>query len=331
MIVNSNHNLSQFGEFMSRKRCLQIVNFDEQLHYKDKNPIWIKLYCSLLDHYEFAQIADESKFHAVGLMILAARLNNRLPEDEAWLRRKINANAKINLKLLLEIGFLEPVKAAGKRAENSSIACKSNKTNADDSRAVSDEEKNRSSAEQNRTEENRTDEKRTQHNTTDETSAETGDAESDVVVVVCDFKDSSEDKAENQSGLSKQYSDDGGGNNNDAHLSEFGLHDCLRYVERCRLDGQSITNPKGLATTLYQTGKADAQRQRRRSRRRAHSAVPRGNARPLGNPARFRRVYRSQTARAKAEPRTARTPRRAAPRRFNRAGGRFVFRLQRTV
>jgi hypothetical protein len=42
------------------------------------------------------------------------------------------------------------------------------------------------------------------------------------------------------------------------HKSEFSLEECLKYVETCRTRGENITNPKGLATTLYESGRADA-------------------------------------------------------------------------
>ena len=78
-------------KIMSRQRYLRVRNFEQFQHYKERNPIWIKLYCSLLDDYEFAQLPDQTKFHAVGLMLLASRLNNKFPSDEPWLRAKINA------------------------------------------------------------------------------------------------------------------------------------------------------------------------------------------------------------------------------------------------
>lgn len=42
------------------------------------------------------------------------------------------------------------------------------------------------------------------------------------------------------------------------HLSEFSLEECLKYVETCHARGENITNPKGLATTLFESGRADA-------------------------------------------------------------------------
>ena len=147
-------------KIMSRQRYLRVRNFDAFQHYKERNPIWIKLYCSLLDDYDFAQLSDETKFHAVGLMLLASRLNNKFPDDELWLRAKINAEKRIDLEKLLEIEFLEVAETekSGKKqmAKNQTNARKSNKKNDDSaSTEFSDDEMN-DSAEEKREEESRT-------------------------------------------------------------------------------------------------------------------------------------------------------------------------------
>jgi hypothetical protein len=41
-------------------------------------------------------------------------------------------------------------------------------------------------------------------------------------------------------------------------LSAFTLAECLSYVQLCVAKGEDIRNPKGLATSLFQTGKSDA-------------------------------------------------------------------------
>ena len=210
---------------MSRKRYLCIKNFDEVQHYKDRNPIWIKLHCALLEDYEFAQVADETKFHAVGLMLLASRLNNKFPDDELWLRRKINATSEINLELLLEIGFLDVVNEDAECKNNDKktprIARKSNKTQGDPASATF-----KPALAQNRTEENRTEENTTQQ------------SRSENVLCVDDSK-SSKPKAKD-------------------HRSEFSMDECLRYVEICQTKGEEIKNPKGLANHLFKTGEADS-------------------------------------------------------------------------
>jgi hypothetical protein len=144
---------------MSRQRYLRVRNFDQFQHYKERNPIWIKLYCSLLDDYDFAQLPDETKFHAVGLMLLASRLNNKFP-DEPWLRAKINAEKRIDLEKLLEIEFLEVAeteKSIRKHgAKNQTNARKSNKTNDDSASTEFSDDETSDSAEESREEEKRT-------------------------------------------------------------------------------------------------------------------------------------------------------------------------------
>ncbi len=214
-MIDGNYFILGLISRMTQKRYLCIKNFDEQLHYKDKNPVWIKLYCSLLDDYEFAQMPDETKFHAVGLMILAGRLNNRLPEDEVWLRQKINANTEIDLKLLLEIGFL-------KVAENEKIACKPKKTPGNLSRAVS-----KSALAQNRTEQKRKEENTTQQNTTEQTRGEppAGDAaKNGSSGGVCEFEKSPGEKTPEKVFVPAEASN--------GHKSMFSLADCLKKFRR---------------------------------------------------------------------------------------------------
>jgi hypothetical protein len=231
---------------MSRKRYLQIVDYDELQHYKDRNPIWIKLHCALLDQYEFAQIPDETKFHAVGLMLLAARLNNKFPDDEAWLRQKINANSEIDLNLLLEIKFLSIVSDEKNSQKKQRNARKPNKTQGEPASAISE-----TALAQNRTEQKRKEQNTTQQNTTQQTrpnadadaGANAPDAESGVVVCV-DFENS---KTENRKPAGKN-----------GHQSEFSISEILKYVRLCAEKGAAIKNPQGLAANLYQTGNADA-------------------------------------------------------------------------
>lgn len=46
--------------------------------------------------------------------------------------------------------------------------------------------------------------------------------------------------------------------NDIGQLSAFTLAECLSYVQLCVAKGEDIRNPKGLATSLFQTGKSDA-------------------------------------------------------------------------
>ena len=93
------------GESM---KYIKIRNWDTFQQYKDRDPKWIKVYRDLTDNFEFSQLPDSSKGHLLGLWLLAAKLDNKIPEDANWIKLRINATVKIDLDLLKSAGFIEP-------------------------------------------------------------------------------------------------------------------------------------------------------------------------------------------------------------------------------
>lgn len=89
--------------------CFSVTNYDQQQHYKDRGPTWIKLYNRLLDDYGFAQLPDAAKWHLIGIFLLASRHNNRIPADPAWLARQVSAADAIDLSVLERSGFIAPI------------------------------------------------------------------------------------------------------------------------------------------------------------------------------------------------------------------------------
>lgn len=86
---------------------IRVKAFDKLQHYKQRTPPWIKLYNDTLDDYQWAQISDVSKGHLIGLMLLASRLNNQIPNDPSWIAGKIGAKSKVNLQELIDFGYIE--------------------------------------------------------------------------------------------------------------------------------------------------------------------------------------------------------------------------------
>lgn len=84
----------------------QVKNFEKFQHYKDRSPPWIKLYNELLDDYDFGLLPDASKMHLVAIWLLASRSENKIPYDQGWVARRINATEKVDLKLLADRGFI---------------------------------------------------------------------------------------------------------------------------------------------------------------------------------------------------------------------------------
>jgi hypothetical protein len=98
-------------------KFFEIRNFDSLQHRvtdsrtgEQKSLPWIKLYHSLLDDPDFEQLPDDTKFHYIGLLLLARKIGNYLPYNAEYLARKIAANSRINLELLLQRKFILPCK-----------------------------------------------------------------------------------------------------------------------------------------------------------------------------------------------------------------------------
>ncbi|MAR93339.1 MAG: hypothetical protein CML06_21055 [Pseudomonadales bacterium] len=102
----------------------QVCNWRELQHYKDRAPPWIKLYNHLLENYEFSLLADQEKFHLLGIYLLASRQNNKLPMDPGWIKKKIDADSEVNLHKLIELGFIELILDSDAIAESKHAASK---------------------------------------------------------------------------------------------------------------------------------------------------------------------------------------------------------------
>lgn len=78
------------------KETFGVRNWTKFQHYKHRSPPWFKLYTALLDDPDFAVLADATKAHVVGLLLLAARYDNKIPAMPEWVALKINATTPID-------------------------------------------------------------------------------------------------------------------------------------------------------------------------------------------------------------------------------------------
>lgn len=88
---------------------IQVKNWENFQHYKDRTPPWIKLYNHLLDDFEFSCLPDASKAHLLSIWLLASRTENKIPFNPKWISNKISATEDVNLDILIEFGFLEKI------------------------------------------------------------------------------------------------------------------------------------------------------------------------------------------------------------------------------
>ena len=96
---------------------IQVKNWDNFQHYKDRTPPWIKLYNHLLDDFDFSCLPDASKAHLLSIWLLASRTNNKIPNNARWIGNKINATEEVNLNILIESGFIELISSKNNKLQ----------------------------------------------------------------------------------------------------------------------------------------------------------------------------------------------------------------------
>jgi hypothetical protein len=84
----------------------RVRNFEQFQHYKDRRPPWIKLWYSLLRDREFFRLPDETKYHLIGIFLIASQNENCIPADAGWLKHELSATEEINLPLLFDAHFI---------------------------------------------------------------------------------------------------------------------------------------------------------------------------------------------------------------------------------
>jgi len=87
---------------------LRVKNWKQFQQYKDRDPKWIKLHRDILDDYEMDALDELAQLHLIKIWLLAAKLDNKIPNDAAWIARKIGARSEVQLDQLVTAGFLAP-------------------------------------------------------------------------------------------------------------------------------------------------------------------------------------------------------------------------------
>jgi hypothetical protein len=91
---------------MKTEGYLSVNGWSKFQHYKNRTPPWLKLHRDLLNNYTFRDLPDASKAHLIMIWLLASQLDNVIPDDAEWIRERINCNEKVDLKVLIDNGFI---------------------------------------------------------------------------------------------------------------------------------------------------------------------------------------------------------------------------------
>ncbi len=99
----------------------EVVNWKRYQHYKERRPPWIKLYNALLDDYAWTQLPDNAKLHYVCILLLASRLDNRIPVDAPWIGSVVHIETTPALTALADAGLIAGCTRAASKALASGV------------------------------------------------------------------------------------------------------------------------------------------------------------------------------------------------------------------
>ena len=91
---------------------IRIRNWDRYQHYGKRRPPWIKLHVELLEKRETMALPVATRWFAIALLLIAARTDNVIESNMAWLARETKLTlhqTEKAIKELLAIRFVEPL------------------------------------------------------------------------------------------------------------------------------------------------------------------------------------------------------------------------------
>jgi hypothetical protein len=96
-------------------KFLQLVEFEQTQHYKNRTPPWIKLYRELLNKREFFRLSESQRYQYIGLQLLASECNNKIPYDQEWLKQRLKTSRAVDVKALVKAVLLRVIDDAATR------------------------------------------------------------------------------------------------------------------------------------------------------------------------------------------------------------------------
>lgn len=103
-------------------KFFELRSWSKYQHYKDRNPPWVKLYTAWPDDYEWSCWSDASKLLAVCIVMLAGRVQNRIPLDPTWIQQRCGLKKLPDLSELFAVGFIQEIQALPPPEQNASKA-----------------------------------------------------------------------------------------------------------------------------------------------------------------------------------------------------------------
>lgn len=91
------------------RQFFRVANLEKFQHYRDRKPPWIKLYRDLWRDPRFFALDEVQRYHLISLFVLASQNDNLLHVDQKWLKHEMATTKPIDLKTLIDTGWVEYV------------------------------------------------------------------------------------------------------------------------------------------------------------------------------------------------------------------------------
>jgi len=105
---------------VKRAEYISVRNWRRYQHYKDRRPLWIKLYTDMPRDRELRSLPLPARLLSVLLLCVAADRDNQIPNNSGWLSAEVNMTASAvqkALKELHEVGYIHDWNPTGDPAE----------------------------------------------------------------------------------------------------------------------------------------------------------------------------------------------------------------------
>lgn len=120
---------------MPAPEFLSVKDYQKHQHYRDRHPVWIKLYNAVMDDPEFIGLSDAERGQLMLIWLLASRRGNKIPNDARAVRRAIQASGPVHLERFIAVGFLVPYQSASGDASKSLAEASGERTASEPTRA----------------------------------------------------------------------------------------------------------------------------------------------------------------------------------------------------
>ena len=97
------------------QKYLSVKNFERYQRYTDRLPPWIKLHYALLEDSAWMLLDEVSQCRYFKLLLVASRCDNRILDDQIYLRHMLRISGEVDLTPLIISGFVVAYRAKKRR------------------------------------------------------------------------------------------------------------------------------------------------------------------------------------------------------------------------